>query len=199
MHVWVPPLEGGDTLGSGHDTDQSDGTAAGRLDEVDGCDGASAGRQHGVDDDDVAVVEVGRELRIVRRGDGGCFIALQSDVSYPRGGHQFEDRLEHAHTGAQHRQDDHVNAYAVPVRVFTERCCDGGGAAWDVLQGLGREEQADAMSRPTECRWSSGQVPEIQERVLRQGVVDKVERHSPILYEHHGRDGCPTEPNRVLR
>ena len=71
----------------------------------DGVDGGTAGSAHGIYDDDVAFLDIMRQLAVILNGLQGFGIAVKADVTDSGGGDQCCHAVNHAKAGAEDRND----------------------------------------------------------------------------------------------
>ncbi len=118
-------------------------------------------------------LEARREPGVVARGHRGGFVALQSDVAHARRGDEFEDGLEHAESGAQHRHDHDVRCQHTSVS-RSKRRLHGRGRDGHPAEGLGGKENADTMRGPAKRRRARRGISKLGERVVRERMIDDV-------------------------
>ena len=141
--------------------------------------GAAARGEHRVDHQDPRVLEPDRELRVVLRGHGRLFVALEADVADAGAGQEIEHRLEHAQPGSQHGHDHDLLADP-RARRGPERRLDGVRTPGQIAGGLEGEDEAHAPCQLPELVGRGLLVAERQQQVLPEGVVDDVNRHRGI-------------------
>jgi 5-methylthioadenosine/S-adenosylhomocysteine deaminase len=180
-NVGMMAFDESDALRRRDDADDTDVGGAGGAQKIERRYGAPAGSQHRVDHEHETVLQAGGQLRVVLRGDGGNFIALEADVADARFRHQFEHGIEHAEPGAQHGNDDDVGRDFSTGR-GTERCFHGDRPAPHFVHRMGRQQNADACGRAAETVRSRSLVAEIGERVVHERMIHDVDRHGPSLY-----------------
>ena len=86
--------------------------------------------------------------------------------------------VDHAEAGAQHRHDHDVGPDDPGVG-RSERRGHRVGVGREVAQRFGRDDQADPVCSGAERGRRRAGVAEFGQRVVRQRVIDEVERHGP--------------------
>jgi hypothetical protein len=135
--------------------------------------GGTAGREHGIDGEHAFAGER-RELLIITAGDGGDVVALEADVADAYVGKEIYERLNHAETGAENR-DDGEGLGEDLAGVGFERGLDDVVAGGEIAGRFDGEEQAELVAESSEGGGRGGAVAEVGEKVGAERVVEDVE------------------------
>ena len=135
-----------------------------------------------------ASAEVLRHLLVVPARHGGLLVALETEVTDLRLGHELEQRVEHAEACPQHRHRDHARGQPLHRRGL-ERRLDRGLAERQVARGLRDQEQAHPVGELPEGVGGRPAIPQRGEDVLDQRMPDHVHVHaSPIEASQASRE-----------
>ena len=176
VHVGMAAFDGRDAFGRRDDAEQMEVAGAELAQRVEREHRAAAGREHRVDHQHARVGEADGEARVVLRRDGRLLVALQADVADAGAGQQLEDGLEHAEAGAQHRHHHDFGAHA-PAGRRPDGRLDAVVSLRQVARRLERQDQADAPRHLAERVGRRLLVPQREQDVLRNRMVDDVKRH----------------------
>src|SRR5690606_12476227 len=141
------------------------------LKDLDRCRRGPARGDHGVDHDVERVARSFRYPLVVRDRALGAFVAIHAHVPDAGRGHEIEDALQHADTGAQDRHHDQLLVYLVALG-GRERRLDADLPDLDRLQRLVADEPGDLARQRPELLVAGPAIPDQRQLVADTGVGD---------------------------
>ena len=179
-HVGVLLLDLRDAFGRGDEVEEDDAAVAELLELRERVARAAAGREHRVDDDGDLVVLGGWDFRVVGDGLGRGLVALHAEDADLRVGEDVEHGVEHAHAGAQDRDDDD-GVLDLDARRLGDRRRDGDFDRAQVLQAFDGEEFRDFVDKLAKLLRFGVDVAHQRDAMLDERVC-KNRMHDGIVY-----------------
>jgi hypothetical protein len=105
---------------------------------------------------------------------------LQSDVADARVREQFQYRFDHPETGAQDGNHDDVGSQRLAIGPL-ERSLHPDIRAGQLTSGFHGQHQADSMRETAKMARGRGLVPERDQRVERDRMLDQMHRHEGTI------------------